>query len=151
MNYPPWAKQVGTRYVTILTERKNPHTHVYVVNVFVTMSICKSVRNFGPNYLKTGRTELAEFFIGKSEQRGLFPFCFPTASGQLSRNQGPKNQLFIQISPTSAMGLSWNCKHRHCQTHPKVKNCPKPPEPPKLPKHPTHTRQKCRINWQIWF
>ena len=39
-----------------LTERKNPHTSIYGVREFV----CLSVKNFDPNYLRTGKTEWAK-------------------------------------------------------------------------------------------
>ena len=49
----------ASREVANLTEKKNPPTPVYGVQEFV----CLSVTNFDPNYLGTGRTEWAEFFL----------------------------------------------------------------------------------------
>ena len=50
--YPLRAKRV--REVANLTERKNLHTPVSGVKEFVCLSICPSVTNFDPNYLRTG-------------------------------------------------------------------------------------------------
>ena len=50
--------RVVSRKVANLTERNNLHTHIEGVNSFV----CMSVTNFELNYLRTDRTEWAEFF-----------------------------------------------------------------------------------------
>ena len=42
-----------------LNERKNSHTPLYGVKEFV----CLSVTKFDPNYLGTGKTKWAEFFL----------------------------------------------------------------------------------------
>ena len=62
MFFPP-ASEVR-REVANLTERKNQHTPLYGVKVFVCLSVRPSVTNFDPNYLRTGKTEQAEFFKG---------------------------------------------------------------------------------------
>ena len=48
--------------VANLNERRNLHTSG--VKEFVCLSVCLSVINFDPNYLRTGRTEWAEIFLG---------------------------------------------------------------------------------------
>ena len=58
----------ASREVANLTERKNLKTPVYGVKEFVCLSVCLSaclsVINFDPNYLRTGKTEWAEIFLG---------------------------------------------------------------------------------------
>ena len=56
LNYSSDSK--ASREVANLTERKNPPTPVYSVKEFDC-----PVKNFDPNYLKTGRTEWAEIFF----------------------------------------------------------------------------------------
>ena len=57
-NLPPASQ--ASREVANLTERKNLHTPVYGVKEFVCLSVCLSVANFVPDYLRTGRTEWAK-------------------------------------------------------------------------------------------
>ena len=52
--------------VANLTEMKNP-PHINGVKEFV----CLFVTKFDPNYLRTGRTEWAEFFFGHLWQKGM--------------------------------------------------------------------------------
>ena len=50
--HPPAS--AASREVANLIERKNTHTLVYGVKEFVCLSVCLSVTNFDPNYLRTG-------------------------------------------------------------------------------------------------
>ena len=54
-NNPPVSE--ASREVANLTEIKNPHTPVSGVKEFVCLSVCPSVSNFDPNYLRTCKTE----------------------------------------------------------------------------------------------
>ena len=56
-----------SRHEANLTERKNPHTLVFDVKEFV----CLSVTKFDPNYLRTGKTEWAEIFLGHHWQKAM--------------------------------------------------------------------------------
>ena len=53
---PPVSE--ASREVANSTKRKNPLTPVYGVKEFVRLSVCLSVTNFDPNYLRTGKTEM---------------------------------------------------------------------------------------------
>ena len=53
----------ASREVANISEIKNLHTPVYGVKESVCqMSVCLSVTNSDPNYVRTGRTEWADFF-----------------------------------------------------------------------------------------
>ena len=56
--YLPASK--ASREVENFDWKKNPHTLVYGVKEFVTLSVCLSVTNFDLNYLRTGKTECAK-------------------------------------------------------------------------------------------
>ena len=68
---PPVGK--ASKEVANLTERKNPDTPVNGVKEFVCPSVRPSVRpsvtNFDPNYLRIGKTERAETFLGHLWQK----------------------------------------------------------------------------------
>ena len=51
-NHPPASE--ASKEVANLTKRKNPQTPVCGVKEFVPLSVCLSVTNFDPNYLRTG-------------------------------------------------------------------------------------------------
>ena len=57
--YPPASE--ASREVENFDWKKNPHSPVYCVK---NLSVCLSVTNFDPNYLRTGRIEWAENKIG---------------------------------------------------------------------------------------
>ena len=50
--YPPASE--ASREEANLTERKNLHTPVCGVKEFVCRSVCLSLTNFDPNYIRTG-------------------------------------------------------------------------------------------------
>ena len=57
--HPPESK--ASSEVANLVERKNLHT-IYMVSK--NLSVCLSVVNFYPNYLRTGKKEWLEIFLG---------------------------------------------------------------------------------------
>ena len=48
--HPPVSKDC--REVTNLTEIKNMHTYIFDFKEFVSLSVCLSVHNFDPNFLR---------------------------------------------------------------------------------------------------
>ena len=55
---PLRVKRVGSK----INWKKNPQTTVYGVKEIVTLTVCLSVTNFDPNFLRTGKTQWAKFF-----------------------------------------------------------------------------------------
>ena len=81
------------REIANLMERKNPHTPVYGVEEFV----CLSVINFDPNYLRTGRTEWAEFFLGHLWQKDMSQnFLFFRKVADRARTEGRISYILSQ-------------------------------------------------------
>ena len=79
----------ASKEVTNLTERKNLGTHLFGVKKFITLSVCLSVPNFDPFYLRTGRTEweiLAIYYIPNFElsPSTTYPYCQPSKFGHAS-------------------------------------------------------------------
>ena len=60
--YPPASE--ASREEANCSWRKNSHTPVYGVKEFVCLSVCLSVTNFDHNYLRTGKIEWADIFLG---------------------------------------------------------------------------------------
>ena len=90
--FPPCGK--ASREVANLTERINPHTPVYGVKAFV----CLYVLNFGPNYLKTGRTEWAEIVLGHLWQKGMSQkFSFGQKVGGRAGAEGQNSNISWNI------------------------------------------------------
>ena len=81
ISFNPLASE-ARREVANLIERKNPITPAYGVNEFVHLSVTD------PNYLGTGQTEWAEFFLGHLWQKTLWS----------NQNQKPFEKKFALLA-----------------------------------------------------